>query len=334
MEKRLQEKEAEISIIIPVYNVEKYLTRCLDSVLEQSFGDFEVILLNDGSTDGSGEICREYAAKDGRIKLFNQTNQGLSMARNNAMKQAQGRYIWFLDSDDCIHPQLLQLLHQLAEKEQADMVCFEYEECRDGQPAPESRPLALEQLDYKVFAGDEVLFHGLGKRPYVIYFNVWTKFYRRELLEGISFIPKIRFEDVPFVYEVLSRHPKTAVMEAKLYYYTLSPGSVSRASGSVQHIYDYQTGIKHIYDIYKQKGRERELEFLKQEFIPEILRHQMSYCKQAQGSVRAAMLRALAAELADLRSKDLLLLHKRRNLSFLLRQFGWRYLLYCWLKRG
>lgn len=333
MEERLQEKKAEISIIIPVYNVEKYLARCLDSVLGQTFDDFEVILLNDGSTDSSGEICREYAAKDGRIKLFSQTNQGLSMARNNALQQAQGRYIYFLDSDDCIHPQLLQLLHQLAEKEQVDMVCFDYEECRDGEDPGKGRPLVLEQLDYKVFAGDEVLFHGLLKRPYVIYFNVCTKFYRRKLLEGISFIPKIRFEDVPFVYEVLSRHPKTAIMEAKLYYYTLSPGSLSRASGSVQHIYDYQTGIMHIYDIYKQKGREHELEFLKQEFIPEILRQQMGYCNEAQGSVKAAMFRALAAELADLRSKDLLLLRKRRNLSFL-RKFGWRYLLYCWVKRG
>ncbi len=122
--RQLQKNKPEISIIIPVYNVEKYLARCLDSVLRQSFNDFEVILLNDGSSDGSEAICREYAARDGRIRFFSQSNQGLSMARNNAMQQVRGRYIYFLDSDDSIHAQLLQLAYTLAEREQADMVCF------------------------------------------------------------------------------------------------------------------------------------------------------------------------------------------------------------------
>ncbi len=329
MEERLHNKEPEISIIIPVYNVEKYLARCLDSVLGQSFGDFEVILLNDGSTDGSEAICREYAAKDGRIKLFSQTNQGASMARNNGLQQARGRYIWFLDSDDYIHPQLLQLAHQLAEKEQADMVCFDFEECKDGEPAKKDKLLSLEQLDYKVFAGNEVLFHGIEKRPYIMYYNVWSKFYRRELLQGITFIPKIRFEDVPFVYEVLSRQPKTAVMEAKLYYYTFVPNSLSHARGSLQHIYDYHTGIKHTYDIYK--SRSKELDFLKCNFFPEILRAQFYHCDKALGREKVAMLRALAAEMADLRSKGLFPWYKRRNLSFL-RKFSYRYMWYCWLK--
>ena len=116
----------EISIIIPCYKVEKYLPRCLDSVLSQTFSDFEAICVNDGSPDSCGEILADYAAKDSRIKILTQQNQGLSMARNNGLKLARGNFIYFLDSDDFIHPQLLEITHALALQHQADMVSFAY----------------------------------------------------------------------------------------------------------------------------------------------------------------------------------------------------------------
>ena len=99
----------KISIIIPIYKVEKYLQSCLDSVLAQTFKDWEAICVNDGSPDNSGKILTEYAKKDPRIKIITQNNQGPSVARNNGLKQANGKYIFFLDSDDFIHPQLLEI---------------------------------------------------------------------------------------------------------------------------------------------------------------------------------------------------------------------------------
>ena len=101
----------KISVVLPIYNVEKYLRRCLNSLLNQTFTDFEAICVNDGSLDKSLHILEEYASKDFRIKIVTQENQGLSMARNNGLKIAQGDYIYFLDSDDAIHPQLLEITY-------------------------------------------------------------------------------------------------------------------------------------------------------------------------------------------------------------------------------
>lgn len=115
----------EISIIIPCYKVEKYLRRCLDSVLAQTFQDWEAICVDDGSPDEYGNILDEYASRDGRIKVIHQENQGLSMARNNGKKLAMGDYIYFLDSDDAMHPQLLEVAYGLAQKHNADLVNFE-----------------------------------------------------------------------------------------------------------------------------------------------------------------------------------------------------------------
>ncbi|MDR1123958.1 MAG: glycosyltransferase, partial [Elusimicrobiota bacterium] len=115
-----------ISIIIPVYNTGRYLPRCLDSVLAQTFKDFEVIAVNDGSSDNSANILADYAKKDSRIKVITQANQGQSMARNNGLKAARGRFVYFIDSDDYIHPQLLEIAYHFVTKYDADWVTFKH----------------------------------------------------------------------------------------------------------------------------------------------------------------------------------------------------------------
>ena len=113
-----------ISIIIPIYNVEKYLRRCLESVQNQTFQDWEAICVNDGSPDNSADIVREFAARDARFKLVNKENGGLSDARNAGMAVASGEYILYLDSDDFIHPQTLEITHHMAVRDGSDMVAF------------------------------------------------------------------------------------------------------------------------------------------------------------------------------------------------------------------
>ena len=124
-----------VSVIIPVYNVEKYLAECVDSVLGQSYTDFEIILVDDGATDSSGSMCDAYARKDPRIRVIHQTNGGLSAARNTGLRAARGEYVYFLDSDDYIEPQTLAMLMEKAEHEQADVVFFDgyvfYDECEE-----------------------------------------------------------------------------------------------------------------------------------------------------------------------------------------------------------
>ena len=114
-----------ISIIIPVYNVESYLERCVDSVLAQTFEDFEVILVNDGSTDNSPEICDEYLTVDNRIKIIHKDNGGLSSARNSGLDIAKGRYIMFVDSDDWIERNMCQLLYDRIVNTECEMICCE-----------------------------------------------------------------------------------------------------------------------------------------------------------------------------------------------------------------
>ena len=128
----------KVSIIIPVYKVEKYLPDCLNSVLSQTFQDWEAICVNDGSPDNCGKILDEYAQRDKRIKVIIQENQGLSLARNNGLKQAKGEYILFLDSDDFIYPQLLEICVSLAEKENAQMVSFSF--TKNGDENLDSAP--------------------------------------------------------------------------------------------------------------------------------------------------------------------------------------------------
>ncbi|MFB4033578.1 glycosyltransferase family 2 protein, partial [Streptococcus pneumoniae] len=110
-----------ISVIVPVYNVEEYLKQCLDSILEQTFSNYEVILVNDGSTDSSGLICQEYAEKDTRIRYFEKENGGLSDARNYGIEQAQGEYLTFVDSDDLLDASHLTILYDALVNNDADI---------------------------------------------------------------------------------------------------------------------------------------------------------------------------------------------------------------------
>ena len=111
----------KVSVIIPVYNVEPYLKQCMDSVVGQTLKDIEIICVDDGSTDGSLDILREYAAEDNRIQIIEQKNAGAGAARNNGMRHATGKYLSFLDSDDFFEPRMLEKAYDLAEKDQADL---------------------------------------------------------------------------------------------------------------------------------------------------------------------------------------------------------------------
>ena len=115
---------SKVSVIIPVYNTDKYLRECIESVISQTLQDIEILLINDGSTDNSGEICDEYAKKDLRIKVFHQTNLGVSAARNNGIDNAEGEYLYFLDSDDMIGENFLEFAYNVAKANDSDLtVC-------------------------------------------------------------------------------------------------------------------------------------------------------------------------------------------------------------------
>ena len=292
----------KISVIIPIYNVEKYLSQCLESLLNQTYTDWEAICVNDGSSDGCEEIVKQYAERDPRIKIITQDNQGLSMARNNGLKKATGDYIYFLDSDDSIHPQCLEIAYLFATEHNADLVNFEF--YKDGKEKFKVDYIDIKKIRKKITSNPVML--GTYKGKYRIHFNVWTKLYKRELLNGIEFIPNIHFEDFPHTFAVLSKKPKTVAIDAKLYFYTSNPNSISFKKANTKQIKDYHTGITYIYDIYKSPELSKELKFLKHDFIPNILKQQLNRCRRADVSVKREMFETFSTELTDLNNKDLI----------------------------
>ena len=169
------------SILIPVYNVEQYLEQCLESVLTQDFGDYEVILVNDGSKDSSASICREYAQRDPRIKYFEKKNQGLLQTRRYSIKRASGEYILFLDSDDFWEPGVLSALHAEICKSHADMICYRYRIVSDkGKRISEDRGIFP---DRTLFTADnkELFLRELVSSSRLN--MMWTKCVRRAIID-------------------------------------------------------------------------------------------------------------------------------------------------------
>ena len=204
----------EISVIVPVYNVEKYLPRCLDSILAQTFRDFELILVDDGSTDASGAICEEYAARDSRIRVLHQENQGQAAARNRALDIAQGEYIGFVDSDDYIHPQMFEILMRNAWAHDADIsVCC----CRMVNAG--GLYSELSQDECKQWQGKEFLTHCLLNHVRLKPWILCDKLFRRSCFASLR-MPEGRInEDNAVVYKALYEAKCVVDCSEELYYY-------------------------------------------------------------------------------------------------------------------
>lgn len=299
-------KTPKISVIIPIYNVEKYLSRCLNSVIGQTFEDFEIICVNDGSPDKCLTILQEFAKKDKRIKITTQKNLGLSMARNNGLKEARGEYIFFLDSDDCIHPRLLEVAFKFAHKYNADVVTFNYAKHKDKYTnsqldMPTCHPIKnMDKIAHKFT--NEPLKYCKSSGSYTINFNAWTKFYKRDILNGTKFIKNICFEDYPHTLSILLKKPATVILKQDLYYYTENPSSISNESLKIKHIKDYHSGLNAVYKMFS-RGDKKEFNFMVKEIVPKILKHQLNRIKRSPKEIQPDLYQAFSKELADLDQK-------------------------------
>lgn len=215
----------KISIIIPVYNAEKYLHKCLDSVLKQTFTDWEAICINDGSTDGSGQILREFVSKDGRFIVETQENKGVSAARNRGLELAGGKYIMFIDNDDFLHPQAFEIAWQAIEEAQTDFVQFNSQDIEVGD-TPRYKTQKVDNLrvikDYisKFFQRTELF------RPGFIRAALWSKIYRASLAKSIKFRKIQPSEDELYNIEFLLKSESCALIDNVLYFYVQNPSSV------------------------------------------------------------------------------------------------------------
>lgn len=222
-----------ISVIIPIYNVEKYLHRCLDSVLAQTNRELEIILVNDGSTDQSPEICESYASQDARIKIINQKNVGHSAARNAGMRIASGEYVCFIDSDDCIDQGMMQAYHEVAVLHEPDIITtniFQYQKGNKMYTETKNNLPYETLLDKKListyflqpFYGSDL---GILAAP-------WNKCYRKQLLihNNLVFDETLkRSEDYWFNFYAFQKAVKAYCVNKAYYHYFSNSGSMIRS---------------------------------------------------------------------------------------------------------
>lgn len=280
-------QQSLISIIIPVYKVERLLRRCLDSVLAQTYSNWEAICVDDGSPDTCPQILDEYAAMDKRFKVIHTTNGGLSAARNTALEHAEGEYIIFLDSDDFLHPQTLELSEAFARRDGSDMVAYTYNRAYRTSLIsfrklfnPESHKRHFPKYTFdkiKSVTTDDIYSYvteisyeklpGVAKRFRVKHCQVWRCCYRSSAIKHIRFVEGINFEDLPWWGEVLLNTRRATIINLPLYYYYPNFDGYIFSSGDANKTVNLKKAIAAAEAVYADKGTDYQRQKWEQHFL-------------------------------------------------------------------
>ena len=246
------EQIPEISVIVPVYKVEPYLDRCVQSILRQTFRAFELILVDDGSPDGCPAMCDGWAKQDRRIRVLHKENGGLSSARNAGLAVATGRYISFVDSDDWIEPQMLEYLWNLLQAHpEAQIAQCEAIISKDQTPAQAQPQEEIAVFDQTGMLDYFFRIHGEASNT-----AVWNKLYARDILQGFSFVPTLN-EDVEASYEFFQRASHMVVSNQELYHYFVNNTGITRSKFSKKDL-DYLA----VWDRIVERTRVEHPEYL------------------------------------------------------------------------
>lgn len=218
-----------ISIIIPVYNIEPYIKTCIDSILNQTYKNLEILLVDDGSSDNCGEICDQYAVNDSRIRVLHKENGGLSDARNYGLKEAQGEIISFIDGDDYIDKQFYEIMLSQMRKNNSDII-----ECGCVKFCDGSTPEAVYESETKIMKPyDWLTESNLGEFVSCV---VWNKLYKRSVLEGILFPVGRHYEDEATTYKAVYKANSITRINSALYFYRQREGSITQNERNIKEI--------------------------------------------------------------------------------------------------
>ncbi len=233
-----------ISVIVPVYKVEKYLRRCVDSILNQSYTDFELLLIDDGSPDGCPQICDEYARLDNRVRVFHKPNGGLSDARNYGLDQISGDYVSFIDSDDYVGPDYLKILIELAEKYDASVaavahVCVYNDETSFVSSRDDRYEIPNDKILRAVAQGQLI-------------FSAWGKLIHRDLFAQARFPVGYLFEDNLLMPYLMCECDTIACSASQQYYWLKRPDSIM-GTISEKKVSDWEKGIDQLLDFTEKK---------------------------------------------------------------------------------
>lgn len=241
----------EISIIVPIYNVEKYLERCVESILNQTFEDFEIILVNDGSTDKSGDICDRLKFKDYRIKVVHKENGGVSSARNKGLEISNGEFITFIDPDDYIELDALGYIYNLSKDNNAEIGVYKMNTFKI-QELKNINKYKNNVEEFRIYEGDEIIKEYIYNETFL--HSVCNKIYSRSLISKINlkFICDIRYaEDALFNYNILSNCNRLVYSNLRKYNYCINNGSV--VNSVTEKRLDILKAQKQIYFLLKNK---------------------------------------------------------------------------------
>lgn len=240
----------KFSIIVPVYNTEEFVGDCIDSVLNQTYDDFELVLVDDGSTDESGDVCKKYAAEDGRVLFFHKENSGQIETRCYGISKSHGDYIVFLDSDDILDKNALKVIAQKIDAYNCDMVIYSYERFFDkpkmckAENAEDTVISDKKELYIKIFSDEH-------------YNSLCIKSVKREFLrlDGYSALKDVRYgEDLLQTIDIIRQNPKTVIIEDVLYHYRTNPNSVTRTLNLKRYVSDIIFVRNTAYECLKNEG--------------------------------------------------------------------------------
>lgn len=251
----------QISVIVPVYNTAPYLEQCLNSLCAQSFRDFEIILIDDGSTDDSAKILADFEKKHSFVRVLTQTNQGQAAARNKGIRAARAPYVSFVDSDDWVEPDFLAHLYQMITENNADLA-----QCR-----------LLKYKDSDKRGSDKVRVVTNPLLNTRAQYSVCTKLCKKELIEDLPFTEGIYYEDYPWVVCLLSRVRQMALSEKRLYHYRFNPRSTTKSVFTPQKVQDFWTGLKTVQAYFKAHRLGNT--YLQKQLVPKILKSQLKLIK-------------------------------------------------------
>ena len=209
---------SEISVIIPAFNVEDYLDECLSSILNQTMKDIEIIVVDDGSTDHSGEVADRYSARDPRVRVIHQKTGGPSAARNTGMKAASSARFMFLDGDDYVKPAFCEKAYRLMKENDADIVCFGF--CRNTEMDKN-----LNETEEGLISGERALVLHAGKK---IGDAAWNKIFKRELFKDVEYPVGRHYEDMGTTFRLIEKAERVYVTNEILYIYRDTPGSITK----------------------------------------------------------------------------------------------------------
>ena len=265
-------KNEKISVIVPIYNVEKYLKTCIESIINQTYSNIEIILVDDGSPDNCGKICDDYKEKDKRIKVIHKKNGGLSDARNAGIDIATGEYVVFIDSDDYVAENYIEVLYKMCIDQNVLLA-----EC-DYKNVEKDNEIAINQDDkIDIYSGIEMC-ERIYSDEVIRTVVVWNKMYKREIFNNLRF-PKGKINEDEFTtYKIFYNLNQIAITNQKLYYYRYSPNSIMNKKFNKKRL-DLIEAIEERLDFFKEKN-EKELYDLTLKKYANILIKYYKLCKK------------------------------------------------------